>query len=283
MTKALRHRCRNPRCRMNLLAPVENLHQAFCTSGCYSSFYRSRCLVCEDPIRRKNDQQKFGSGHATCRAEYARFPHVYDYKPLQTSQGSLNQRVGGRSAHSAGLKSAHEADRPPFKCLRHWWWGDPVDGDLSLYDKDGLTLARLVLDDGRYHLRTPITRPRMAWADLREAKHRAESLALAAIPLASVDPKLAARIAKDNSTPNPMGPPLNRPWPAGDTSVIAGNFHRMECLRRHRSVSARSHEDVRRWPPARAVGAVGRGSRRLALDGRSESRSWPCGRVLLWP
>jgi hypothetical protein len=31
-----------------------------------------------------------------------------------------------------------------------------------------------------------------------------------AIPLADVDPKLAARIARENTTPHPMGPPLNR-------------------------------------------------------------------------
>jgi hypothetical protein len=38
--------------------------------------------------------------------------------------------------------------------------GDPVDGDLSLYNEDGLTIARLVLENGEYQLRTPITWPR---------------------------------------------------------------------------------------------------------------------------
>jgi len=55
----------------------------------------------------------------------------------------------------------------------------------------------------------------MSWPDLEQAKHRAESLALAAIPLETVDPKLAARIKRDNATPHPMGSPLNRPWPIG--------------------------------------------------------------------
>jgi len=31
-----------------------------------------------------------------------------------------------------------------------------------------------------------------------------------ALSALGVDPKLAARIKKDNSTPHPMGPPLNR-------------------------------------------------------------------------
>jgi len=93
---------------------------------------------------------------------------------------------------------------------------------LSLYDKDGLTVARLVLrDNGRYHLRTPITWPRMAWSDLDETKRRAESISLAPTPLASVDPKLAARIKRDNETAHPMGPPFNRPLDTGD-SVLLG-------------------------------------------------------------
>jgi hypothetical protein len=118
-------------------------------------------------------------------------------------------------AHSTGIKFGLAGDRPKARSLRDWWWGDPGVGDLSLYDNDGLTLARLVLEDGRYQLRSPITWPRMAWASLDEAKHRAESLALAAIPLESFDPKLAARIKRENSLPHPMGPPPNRPWPPG--------------------------------------------------------------------
>ena len=73
-----RHYCRNLRCRAKLPTPVENEHHAFCCQGCHSSFYRSRCLVCEEPIRRKNERQRFGSGHKTCEQEYRRFPHVYD-------------------------------------------------------------------------------------------------------------------------------------------------------------------------------------------------------------
>src|SRR5262249_44298095 len=45
--QVLRHRCRNPRCKMKLPQPVENPHKAFCTPGCYSSFYLKRCAVCE--------------------------------------------------------------------------------------------------------------------------------------------------------------------------------------------------------------------------------------------
>src|SRR5262249_11259488 len=116
-----------------------------------------------------------------------------------------------RSADKTGVKFGLEGYPPTHHCLREWWWGDPGIGDLSLYNKDGLTLARIVLEDGgRNYLRSPVTRPRLSWTDLKEARHRAESVALSAIALDTADPKLAARIKKDNSTPHPMGPPLNR-------------------------------------------------------------------------
>jgi hypothetical protein len=221
MNAALRHYCRNPRCRSKLPAPVENHHHAFCTRGCHSSFFRSRCLVCEAPMQRKREGQRFKSGHKTCEQEYRRFPRAFDYLAAPDGQSPAFSEITPRSAHSTGIKFGLAGHRPGHRSLRDWWWGDPGIGDLSLYDKDGLTLTRLVLADGRYRLRSPVTWPRMSWPDLEEAKHHAESLALSAIPLASVDPKLAARIKRDNSTPHPMGPPLNRPWPVdGDGDVL---------------------------------------------------------------
>jgi hypothetical protein len=191
----LRYRCRNPHCRMKLPEPVENEHHAFCTPGCHASFYRSRCLVCEEPLRRKGDRQKFGSGHVVCRTEYHRFPRAYDHpNRVQTGRPTSIVREGGGSAHSTGLKIGLEGDRPPLGCLaRHYWGGDPDHGDHSLYDKDGLTVARLVLaDDGLYRLRSPVAWPRMSWSDLNEAKRRAETLALAMI---STNPPKAKRSA----------------------------------------------------------------------------------------
>ena len=123
-----------------------------------------------------------------------------------TNRHTVRCTTGSRSAHSTGLKSGDRADRPPFNCLRGLWWSDQVDGDLSLYDKGGQTIARVVLEgDGRYHLQKPIAIPRQAWAHLEEAKRGAESFALMAMPLEAVDPKLAARIKRGNETPHPMG------------------------------------------------------------------------------
>jgi hypothetical protein len=71
------------------------------------------------------------------------------------------------------------------------------------------------LQGGRWHLRSPVTILPQSWDSQEAAEHGAESFALMAIPL---DPKLAARVAKDNSTPHPMGPPLNRPVNYGDAA-----------------------------------------------------------------
>jgi hypothetical protein len=62
----LRHRCRNPRCRSKLKAPVSNRREAFCARLCHSSFYRKRCLVCEGPMERKTDKRQICK-KAKCR------------------------------------------------------------------------------------------------------------------------------------------------------------------------------------------------------------------------
>jgi len=203
MTAPLRHYCRNLRCRSKLPAPVENTHFAFCTPGCHASFYRSRCLVCEEPMRRKRESQRVKSGHKKCEAEYRKFPHAFSF-PL--SRAKISDE-GLRSADKTGVKFGLKGHPPTAHCLREWWWGGDGEGDHSLYDRDGLTIARIVLVDGRYHLRAPVAIPRQSWASLEEAKRGAENFALMALP---TDPKVAARIKKVNETPHPMGPPLNR-------------------------------------------------------------------------
>lgn len=56
--ETLRCYCRNPRCRSKLPTAVSNAREAFCTRGCYSSFYLHHCVACEGPIARKRDDQK---------------------------------------------------------------------------------------------------------------------------------------------------------------------------------------------------------------------------------
>jgi hypothetical protein len=100
-----RHYCRNSRCRMKLPAPVENEHHAFCCTGCYTQFYRFRCSVCEERLRRKNERQRFGSGHAVCRNEYRRFPHVYDYPKRGNGVSHVKCTTGLTNPHEIGTES----------------------------------------------------------------------------------------------------------------------------------------------------------------------------------
>src|SRR5262249_27448353 len=205
-----RKRCRNPRCRSKLPTPVENEHHAFCCRGCHSSFYRSRCLVCEDQMKRKRSDQRIKSGHGKCSAEYRRFPRVYDLPQRSDVPMVGISNVSLAEAHFTGTFSGPIGERPHHRALRHWsWHSDELEHELR--DAAGTLLARLESNAGRHRLTCPRTTPILSWADLGEAKSRAESFALMTIPSAAVDPKLAARIERDNETPHPMGPPLNRP------------------------------------------------------------------------
>src|SRR5262249_1595742 len=76
MTVALRHQCRQ--CRTKLKEPTENLRRAFCIRGCFNSFYRSRCRVCECKITRKSERQKVCFG-TECKRELRRFPEAYSW------------------------------------------------------------------------------------------------------------------------------------------------------------------------------------------------------------
>jgi hypothetical protein len=52
----MRKMCRY--CRMRLPTPTSNEREAFCTKGCYGSFYLHRCLVCEGKIERTTANRK---------------------------------------------------------------------------------------------------------------------------------------------------------------------------------------------------------------------------------
>jgi hypothetical protein len=143
----IRHFCRNPHCRSKLAAPVDNKHHAFCTPGCHAVFYRSRCLVCEDPMRRKREEQRFKSGHNTCKKEYQRFPLVYDLLEsiLATTLAEIDSR------HLETLDSSGSKVDPcavlPRKMFwrekkgRGWYWEADL-GEHRLFNRSGDLAAR---------------------------------------------------------------------------------------------------------------------------------------------
>jgi len=209
-----RKRCRNPRCRSKLPTPVESPHRAFCTRGCYESFYRTRCRVCERDLRktgkRGDENRRYCRPPNRCASEARKWPEKYGFgaRPLLPP---VQRKNNDSYIDSTGLKIGREADRPRHRTLRSWsWHSDDLEHELR--DAAGTLLARIESNAGRHRLTHPRTWPILSWPDLAEAKHRAESVAL------SANPKLAARIKRDNETPHPMGPPLNRPPLTGDAT-----------------------------------------------------------------
>src|SRR6516225_8821951 len=65
---AARQLCRNPHCRLKLKQPEANPRSAFCARGCHASFYRRRCMACEQPMERKSENQLL-CGRRKCRTE----------------------------------------------------------------------------------------------------------------------------------------------------------------------------------------------------------------------
>jgi hypothetical protein len=106
--QALRHYCRNPRCRMKLKVPVENPHKAFCTPGCYSSFYLKRCAVCEKAKPAGSTARRLLCRRPACRSAYHQNRAIYSF-PGEDTACAPNAL---RNIDKTGTFSGHLDDRP---------------------------------------------------------------------------------------------------------------------------------------------------------------------------
>jgi hypothetical protein len=89
---------------------VENDHAAFCCRGCFTRFYRRRCLVCERDLSRDpmtGEAVKLGRKFCgqKCQREHRRFPRVYSVFASGSYTPSAEHRSDSKSAHSTGLKT----------------------------------------------------------------------------------------------------------------------------------------------------------------------------------
>ncbi len=63
-----RKRCRH--CKMRLPEPTSNERQAFCTRGCYNSFYLHKCRACEKPIEQPKRGTRFLCKKPKCHSAW---------------------------------------------------------------------------------------------------------------------------------------------------------------------------------------------------------------------
>jgi hypothetical protein len=106
--EGLRHRCRNPRCRMKLTAPVVNPHKAFCTRGCHSSFYLKRCLVCENDKPAGSTARRKLCRRPKCEGRYRKNSAHYSFLAPDTTSAAN----ASRNPIKSGIKSASFDARP---------------------------------------------------------------------------------------------------------------------------------------------------------------------------
>jgi hypothetical protein len=195
----LRHRCRNPKCRSKLPAPVSNEREAFCCRGCFNAFYRHRCLICEQEMDRKNEGQKVCSKRK-CRNAL---------RQLKTA-GSALGRYFPRSAslapqevpdfiESESASANSRAAVTPWlpKRLSKLWRGQPAwrwqwmlasdgsereDNDWQLLNREGRIVARVRQEGDGYWMARPRTTPKPPIESFEDACRRAVSAAMATSP-----------------------------------------------------------------------------------------------------
>jgi hypothetical protein len=204
-----RKRCR--KCRGKLPAPTDIPQYAFCTRFCFDQHYRSRCVVCETPFRRRSPTQAT-CGHHKCRLDLRKYPQTYRWSKNAVLVSETPVSSASKPAIPATEDSVRfgiHGHRPLHLRLRDWWWSDEPANDRSLYDRDGLTIVRIVRVSDGWELRSPLAWPRQRWAELQPAQRDAEAIALQSLP----DP-FAAKHHRENAKPNPLGPPLNLNVPA---------------------------------------------------------------------
>jgi hypothetical protein len=102
---AMRHFCRNPKCRAKLKTPTSNSWEAFCSlkpNGCRDRYYRLRCYVCDE--KKTGNLQAHTCGRRKCKSTLRTLG-----PPTDTN------RVGAdaKSAHLTGL-------REPVSDSRGW-------------------------------------------------------------------------------------------------------------------------------------------------------------------
>jgi hypothetical protein len=114
---ALRHYCRNPKCRTKLKQPVANLHKAFCSRGCHDSFHLKRCVVCEAEKPPRSTARRKLCRRPKCEARYRQNRGLYAFPGAGT--GHTENAV--RNLDKSGVQTGTFGDRPPSGSAHASW------------------------------------------------------------------------------------------------------------------------------------------------------------------
>jgi hypothetical protein len=107
-----RKRCRH--CKMKLPEPTSNEREAFCTRGCYNSFYLHRCRVCEKPIEQPRRGTRLLCKKPRCQTAWQRKDGMGRYATVTLDKGVVAEEAKAISevpANQAVLSAPKPVDR----------------------------------------------------------------------------------------------------------------------------------------------------------------------------
>ena len=115
----VRHRCRNPRCKVQLKEPIANPRDAFCCASCEAGFYRTHCRVCEKELgEAKRNSRRELCGRRQCRNRFRSsriqfssfwYPSALGASKPEKSSTKSTLKTGIRS--DRGFAIGHDYDR----------------------------------------------------------------------------------------------------------------------------------------------------------------------------
>jgi hypothetical protein len=169
----------------NETGPADNLRDALCNPGCRASFYRRHCFVCEREMERKTEQQLL-CGRPKCVGEFQRHRERF--------LGKWGEVPGKMVSPSENPANTHHFW--PDRQGRGWRWEADGEDDCLLYRRDGSLAVHLNRQSNGWRVVHPRTTPEIVEPDLDAAKARAQTLALASLPMEGrFDARLAELVA----------------------------------------------------------------------------------------
>jgi hypothetical protein len=200
--------CRNDR--VKLEKPTENRRLAFHCRGCFVTWYRKHCLVCDRETPPRSPDERYPTRNfcsRKCRNAFRANPDIFQAFGVPTGRkAAAAQRQAVRSSLGGGLAQTSQDVTPkpagphemgvsagvperssvalwPDRQGRWWRWEQEGPDDWLLYRRDGGLAVHLYRQSSGWRVVHPRVAPDIVEPNLDAAKARAQSIALAALPL----------------------------------------------------------------------------------------------------